>query len=150
MNLIKPLAILPFQPENQAEVKALILAGLVDHWGWLDESKNPDLNDIASSYAQGVFLVAWCDGHIVGTGGIVPRSNHVAEVVRMSVAVGMRRQGVGRQVLQALMHQARARGFSRLVLETTATWQEVIAFYLQFGFEITHHEDDEVHFALEI
>lgn len=57
--MTKPIVILPFQPENQEDVKKLILAGLVEHWGKLDPTKNPDLNDIANSYAQSVFFVAW-------------------------------------------------------------------------------------------
>ena len=46
MHPTQDVIILPFQPENQAEVKNLILAGLAEHWGMIDPSKNPDLNDI--------------------------------------------------------------------------------------------------------
>jgi hypothetical protein len=63
--------ILPFKAEDQAEAKNLILAGMGEHFGEIDHSLNPDLNDIAASYAGAIFLVAWCENRIVGTGALV-------------------------------------------------------------------------------
>lgn len=140
----------PFQPADQAEVKALILAGLVEHWGVLDPSKNPDLEDIAATYAGATFLVARHAGRIIGTGALVPRLEGMAEVVRMSVAADCRRRGIGNTILHALVTHARQAGFRRVILETTDTWQEVIAFYLRFGFRITHYQDGDVYFALDL
>lgn len=144
------LSIRPFQPADQAAVKKLILAGLVEHWGTLDTSKNPDLNDIASSYANGVFLVAWQQERIAGTGAFLPRAGGTAEVVRMSVAADMRRLGVGGTILGELLRQAKARGYNRIILETTETWSEVIEFYLSQGFQITHHLNGDVYFKLDL
>jgi putative acetyltransferase len=140
----------PFQPADQAAVKTLVLAGLVEHWGSLDPAKNPDLEDIAASYAQAVFLVARRGEQIVGTGALVPRSEDTAEVVRMSVATAWRRKGIGRMILQELVDRARQAGFQHLILETTETWQEVIAFYLRFGFRITHYQEGDVYFVLDL
>ena len=139
-----------FQPTDQSAVKDLILAGLAEHWGTLDPSKNPDLDDIASSYAGAVFLVACHLARIIGTGALVPRVNGTAEVVRMSVAADWRRHGIGRMILQALVDRARQNGCQRIILETTETWQEVIAFYLRFGFRITHYKDGDVYFELTL
>ncbi len=131
------LTIGPFQPSDQAAARALVLAGLVEHWGWLDETKNPDLLDISASYAAGCFLVARQDGRLAATGALLPTAEaHTWQVVRMSVAAGLRRAGLGRQMLEALQREARQRGARRLVLETTAAWQEVIAFYLRCGFHM--------------
>ena len=144
------LSLHPFRPADQQAVKELILSGLADHWGELDPSKNPDLNDIAETYKHACFLVARCAGRIVGTGALVPRTPDTAEVVRMSIAKDLRRQGVGRRILQALCDEAGARGFKRVILETTETWSEVIAFYQSFGFQITHHKDGDVYFKLDL
>jgi ribosomal protein S18 acetylase RimI-like enzyme len=144
------LVIRPFQPEDQEEVKALILSGLVDHWGMLDPTKNPDLNDIARSYADAVFLVARLDGRIVGTGALVPRAEGIAEIVRMSVASDMRRMGIGKRILLKLIHSAKARGFTRIILETTATWAEVIAFYRNMGFRLTHLLNGDQYFEMDL
>lgn len=144
------LTIQPFRPVDQDEVKQLVLAGLVDHWGFLDPNKNPDLDDIAATYAGATFLVARLAGRIVGSGALVPRGDGTAEIVRMSVACDLRRLGVGRRMLQQLVAQARQAGLRRIVLETTETWQEVVAFYLAHGFRITHHADGDVYFALDL
>jgi putative acetyltransferase len=127
-----------------------VLAGLADHWGKLDPSKNPDLNDIGSTYAHATFLVAWLQGKIVGTGALVPRSEEVVEIVRMSVARDVRRQGIGRLILQQLIVHAQAGGYRQVILETTSTWLEVVAFYERCGFRITHHRDGDTYFALDL
>jgi len=150
MNQSQEITILPFQPEYQSEVMDLILDGLAGHWGTLDPSKNPDLQDIGFSYANAVFLVAWQNNKIIGTGALVPKSNDTAEIVRMSVAKDMRRKGVGRKILQRLCEQAKRNGYKRLVLETTETWYEVVEFYKQFGFQVTHLLDGDVYFALDL
>ena len=150
MNQSQDITILPFQSEYQAEVKNLVLAGLAEHWGTLDPSKNPDLNDIGCTYANGIFLVAWQNNHIIGTGALLPMSNDTAEIVRMSVAASMRRKDIGRAILLKLCQQAKINGYKRLVLETTDTWDEVIEFYKQFGFQTTHYLDGDVYFALDL
>ena len=144
------ITILPFQPEDQSEVKKLILAGLKEHWGVLDPTKNPDLNDIGLTYAEAIFLVARQNDKIIGTGALVPKPDGTAEIVRMSVAANLRRKGIGRKILQKLSEQAKRNGYKRLVLETTETWTEVIEFYQRFGFQITHHCDGDVYFSLEL
>jgi putative acetyltransferase len=68
----------------------------------------------------------------------------------MSVAANMRRHGIGRRLLQHLVAHAKARGYRCLVLETTATWHDVIAFYQQYGFQITYSRDGNVYFVLDL
>jgi len=150
MKPTQDIIILPFQPENQAEVKNLVLTGLAEHWDTLDPSKNPDLDNISLTYANAVFLVAWQNNKIIGTGALVPKSSDTAEIVRMSVAANMRRNGIGRKILQRLCEHAKSNRYKGLVLETTDTWLEAIEFYKTFGFRITHYLDGNVYFALDI
>ena len=150
MDQSEGITIRPFQPEDQLEVRQLILAGLAEHWVGLDPSLNPDLDDIQNAYANAFFLVALQNGKIIGSGALVPRSDDTAEIVRMSVAAYKRRKGIGRRILENLCAQAKQLGYRRIVLETTHTWREVIKFYEQFGFEVTHHLDGDVYFSLEI
>ncbi len=140
----------PFQPDDQTEVKQLILSGLEEHWGVLDQSKNPDLNDIATSYARAIFLVAHKDGRIVGTGALVPRASGVAEIVRMSVAASTRRKGIGTMILQELCRRAKEASFHRIILETNSMWHEVIRFYRGYGFQITHYKGRAVYLAIDL
>jgi putative acetyltransferase len=139
-----------FQPVDREEVRDLILAGLTRRWGKLDPARNPDLEDIGSAYPGGTTLVARAGGRIVGTGTLAPRSNGTAEIVRMSVAADMRRRGIGRMILAQLLERARAGGFRRLILETTATWEDAVAFYRRCGFVVTHHQAGDVYFALDL
>jgi putative acetyltransferase len=147
---ITNILIEPFRAEDQAAVKKLILDGLVEHWGWLDESKNPDLVDIATHYAEAFFLVARLNDQVIGTGALVPMSEGTGEIVRMSVAATYRRQGLGRLILQHLLRHARREGMNRIILETTAAWTEVIAFYQRSGFELSYYEDGDAYFYLEL
>lgn len=150
---VKPnaeLSIVPFTLEWQQSARDLILGGLEEHWGTLDLNMNSDLSDIASSYADGHFLVALLNGKLVGTGAIVPEGDGVMRVMRMSVASGLRRHGIGTVILQVLLDHARRHGAGQIVCETTETWSDAIRFYLKHGFLVTGRQSREVHFALDV
>lgn len=144
------IRIRPFRPEYQKTTRALILDGLAEHWGTLDPRQNPDLDDIASTYAQGLFLIAWAGDEIVGTGAFLPRSAEAVEIVRMSVRRDLRRQGIGRRILAELCAEAARRGYRQVVLETTQTWEGAIAFYTAIGFRVTHYANGNVYFRREV
>ena len=138
----------PFLPTDQAATKQLILAGLADHWGTLDLTLNPDLNDIARSYQGETFLLALQGEEIVGCGALIKEEGKVGygRIVRMSVKKENRRQGLGQLILKHLETAARQRQFHTILLETTETWTDVVAFYLANGYQITHHQDGDTHF----
>jgi ribosomal protein S18 acetylase RimI-like enzyme len=144
------IVVRPFQPADQPAVKTLILAGLSDHWRRLDPDKNPDLDDVATSYAGATFLVAYREDELVGTGALVPLSSTTAEIKRMSVAAKYRRQGIGRLLLDHLLAQARSHGCDHIQLETTATWQQAINFYQKAGFRLTHFANGDAYFRLDL
>ena len=131
------------RPDLHDAVRALILEGLGEHWGTVDPSLNRDLDDIAASYADGTTLVACLDDRVVGTGTVVRRDRDTAEIVRMSVAPAFRRSGLGRRLVDSLVDAARSWGMTRVVLETTADWTEVVQFYERCGFTLTHFEDSD-------
>ncbi|MFZ1040073.1 MAG: GNAT family N-acetyltransferase [Anaerolineales bacterium] len=147
--MLSNVTIKPFQPEDQAMAKNLILAGLAEHWDELDLSKNLDLNDITSTYASGAFFVAWFRDEIVGTGALIPHSAGIAQIVRMSVAPAMRRKRVATQILHHLIQYAQDHGYQKIVLETTKDWHEAIEFYLHNNFRITHYSNGDVYFVLD-
>ncbi|MFO7539959.1 MAG: GNAT family N-acetyltransferase [Chloroflexota bacterium] len=145
-----PITIRPFQPADQQAAKALILAGLTAHWGRLDPTKNPDLDNIAASYAGATFLVAYREDDLIATGALVPLSPTTAEIKRMSVAATYQRQGIGRLLLDHLLTQGRAAGYRTIQLETTATWQQAIRFYQKAGFALTHFANGDAYFQLDL
>ena len=129
-----------FQSSDQDAIRSLILVGMGEHWGHVDETLNPDLADIAASYGHGRTVVVRQAGSIVATGTIVPCDSSTAEILRMSVAPDHRRGGLGRLVVNELLSTARGWGATAVVLETSAHWHEVVAFYQSCGFAITHYE----------
>ena len=126
--------------DEQDAVRSLILEGLREHWGSVDPALNPDLDDLATTYAAGRVLVATDDGTAVGTGTMIRRDDTTAEIVRMSVVRTYRRTGLGRRLVEDLVATARRWGMSRVVLETSAHWTDAVEFYVCCGFTQTHFE----------
>ncbi|KAA3662818.1 MAG: N-acetyltransferase [Chloroflexi bacterium] len=150
------LRIRPFQSTDQVAVKHLILTGLVEHWGFLDTTLNPDLDDISTAYRDGIFLVAVAGNpaeagnQIVGTGALIPEDEGLIRIVRMSVDKNFRRKGIGRRILSELCDIAKKCGYKQIALETTETWEEAIHFYQQNGFQMRGNRDGDMHFLLDI
>lgn len=130
----------PFARQLQAQVRALVLAGLAERWGTVDEELNHDLDDIAATYASGAVLVAVRDGVVVGAGAVVPRGRDSAEIVRVSVARTARRHGIGRMLVAALVEVARSWPVQRVVCETSSHWTSAVELYLRCGFVVDHDE----------
>jgi len=146
----KALRIVPFEPQWQDAARALVLASMEEHWGRVDPTMNPDLDDIGRHYRAGHFLLAFRSGRLVGTGAVLPDGKDAMRVLRMSVAKEQRRRGVGSALLEQLLDHARWEGYRRLVCETTETWDDAVAFYVHHNFEITGRRRGEAHFLREI
>ena len=116
-----PIPIRPFENKDQEAVQNLIVAGLAEHWGEADPAANPDLDSIGTIYSDATFLVAWSDGRVVGTGALVPKSNQVTAIVRMSVAADMRRRGIATRILDEFCQSAQCSGFQQIIVETAST-----------------------------
>ena len=144
------IRIRPFRPQDQAVAKSLILAGLEEHWGVLDPTLNPDLDDIAASYGEDVFVLAWQEEQLVGTGALIHEAEGVVRIVRMSVDQTLRRLGIGSLMLDHLLQQARAAGYRQIVLETTSTWDDAIAFYQRHNFQVVGEWDGDTHFVRDL
>ena len=142
----------PFAAADQDATKSLVLAGLADHWGTLDLSLNPDLDDIAGWYGpqNGQTLVATIGDEIVGTGTLREVAPGTAELVRMSVSSEHRGQGLGKGLVHYLIELARASGYETLVCETTDTWQDAIGLYLACGFEIVDQYGGDYYFRYSL
>lgn len=143
VDLDRALVVRPFRVADQAEVRSLILAGLEDRWSQLDDSLNGDLDDIATTYGKGLTLTAWFSNRLVGTGTLMPRDGHDAEVLRMSTASNYRGRGIATRLLGDLLAEARRRGVRTVVVETTADWADARALYERNGFILDREEDGE-------
>jgi ribosomal protein S18 acetylase RimI-like enzyme len=139
----------PFRVTDQAQARALILDGLGEHWGWIDESLNPDLDDIATYYPPkraDFFVVEDAGGALIGSGALIQEGEETGRIVRMSVAKAARGRGIGRRLVAQLETAASTRGYRRLVCETTEGWTDAIGLYLASGFTDLGIWDGDRHF----
>ena len=148
----EPITIRPFRSDDQSTVRRLILAGLGDHFGHIDETKNPDLDDITASYVdQGAcVIVAESEGAIVGAGTLKIEAPGIGRLVRMTVARDQRGRGLGRKLVAHLLDEARRRGYRRVVVETTDDWEVAIGLYRACGFETEGFRDGDIHMYLDL
>ena len=85
--------------------------------------------------AGGYFVLARVEGELAGCGAFRPHDSETIEVKRMFIRARFRGRGLGHEILQALEAEARARGFTRSILETAFRMPEAIALYRRCGYE---------------
>lgn len=83
------------------------------------------------------FFCAWDGQELAGFGALKHLSESHAEVKSMRTASSHLRQGVGSMMLQHIIHESIARGYSRLSLETGSMkfFEPARHLYASFGFE---------------
>lgn len=142
----------PFEVRDQQAARALILDGLGEHFGFIDESRNPDLDDIKAHYVApgNVFVVAQIEDRLAGTGALITEDEYTGRLVRMSVRRETRRQGIGRLLVGHLLALARERGFTRVLVETNNDWEDAIGLYRRCGFVEYDRDDVSVYLALDL
>lgn len=148
----QPATVRKFRRTDQPEVRALVLRGLGDHFSVIDETLNPDLDDIWTSYVAtgGTVLVAERDGRIVAAGTLTSDAPGVGRLVRMSVDRAARGQGLGRRLVSALIEAARERGDRTVLVETSHDWWDAIRLYRACGFTELGVRDGDRHFSLDL
>lgn len=146
------IALRPFTSADAPAMRRLILNGLGDHFGTIDETMNPDLDDITASYhATGAaIIVAERGGEIVGCGILIQEDETTGRLVRMSVRGDQRGQGLGKRLVWELLEAARVRGYAKAVCETTDDWADAIALYRSCGFTEVGHWGGDIHFAVDL
>lgn len=134
----------PFTAEDQQAARALILEGLGEHFGWVDEQRNPDLDDITASYEppRCAFLVAEVAGELIGAGALRRTDEAAGEIVRVSVRREWRGRGVARTIITQLLEYAKEQGLRRVEVETNNDWYDAIGLYQRCGF-VQYAEDEE-------
>jgi GNAT superfamily N-acetyltransferase len=140
-----------FDSHDQSRCRQIILSGLAEHFGFINETRNPDLDDIERSFISTGhgFYVAEHDGHIVGTVGLLFEPGR-ARVVRMSVARSHRKQGIATALLRHCVGVAKRTGFSEIVAFTEPHWTDAVGFYLASGFTKFGSDDEDIHLRLTL
>jgi putative acetyltransferase len=141
-----------FRAGDQSAVRALVLSGLGDHFGVIDETMNPDLDDIFATYVMaGDYAVVVEIGDVlIGAGTLVRDESGAGRLVRMSVARDARGKGVGRALVEHLLAEANRRGMRKVLVETNDDWEDAIGLYRACGFQVDGLRDGDIHMSLEL
>ena len=117
---------------------------------------DPNLDELFQLYSQSghAYWVIEQNGKVVGGGGVAPLScsePDICELQKMYFLSNVRGQGLAKKLALLALDHARAQGFKRCYLETTAFLKEAIGLYEHLGFEhidaplgCTGHVDCEV------
>ena len=118
-----------------------VLALLRHHLaGMHNESPAESVHALDASELRGSDISFWCawDGdELLGFGALKALDATHGEIKSMRTAPRALRRGVGAALLGHIVAEAKARGYSRLSLETGSTpaFDPAIALYRRFGFE---------------
>lgn len=100
-----------------------------------------DMNDMASMAQKymnnrGCFLVVKQDDMVIGMGGIKKFDDQACELTRFFFAPECRGKGMGKELMQALLQQAKTLGYTKVLLDIWNPETQINAynFYKKFGF----------------
>ncbi|NBQ88707.1 MAG: GNAT family N-acetyltransferase [Betaproteobacteria bacterium] len=105
------------------------------------QSFDEELRTLPGDYAPplGALLLAWVDDEPAGCCALRPllQSDYpnAAEMKRLFVRRAFRRFGLGRQLTEAVLDQARRAGFDSVLLDTLDDMEAARALYEDLGFE---------------
>lgn len=136
-----------FDISEQDQARSIILEGLGEHFGYIDETCNPDIDDIDDNYIKkgDLFIVAYSNYELVGTGALTIETEEVVRLVRISVSKTYRKKGVGKRIVEYLLEEAKWRGYGRIVVSTNINWAAAICLYENCGFKEYDRDNVEVH-----
>jgi GNAT superfamily N-acetyltransferase len=127
--------------------RALLVAYIADatvRIGEWDETRTPPAGPDVMSPPRGAFLVGYLGDQPVGCAGMVPLDERTGEVKRMFVAPEARGRGLAKRLLAGLEDAARAAGYRRMRLDTSAGQPEARALYESAGYRrIESYNDNE-------
>ena len=94
---------------------------------------------------QGRLLLGEYETKIAGCACLRKIGEDIGEIKRMYVKPEFRRKGIGRSLLQAIIHEARQIGYSKIRLDTAPFAKAAQALYRSLGFqEIEPYPESEI------
>lgn len=133
-------AVATLRPATNADIAPLqeLVFAVLHEYGLQPDPQGTDrdLANIEAHYFErgGWFGVLEAAGSVVASVGLDRHDATTCELRKMYCASHWRGRGLGRQLLDAALLQARHLGFKRVVLETASPLKEAIALYRRYGF----------------
>lgn len=84
----------------------------------------------------GAVLFACVEGQVVGTAALIRHADGTFELAKMAVTPKYQGQGIGKQLLQAILKKARQAGATEIFLQTNADLTAANHLYQKFGFKV--------------
>ena len=124
-------------PDDRANVESLFreyVSSLAEDISF--QNVDDELSRLPGKYARpgGVVLIAWDGGQAAGAVAYRMVEPGVAEMKRLYVRPAFRGRGLGRELANELIEDARARGYRTMLLDTLAAMREARALYRDLGF----------------
>lgn len=141
----------PFRREDQVEVRRIILEGLEEHFGTIDQNLNRDLDDITTTYTKAghEFVVAELEAWMVGAGALLYEDDNRGRIVRVSVNPKFRNRGYGEAIVRHLIKLGQKNGLGQIVVETNHDWDSAIELYQKCGFQAYERDDESLHLRID-
>lgn len=129
-----------WQPRDRQAAAHLIASVLSEyHLGCEPDGADRDVLNVETAYwaTGGEFWVVEREGTLVGTAGYYPvsRGHKAVEIRKMYLLPSVRRQGLGRFLLQALEAAIVAKGFEQIWIETASVLKEAVQLYERSGYQ---------------
>lgn len=131
------------------EIVKYVLHARSKMYPMLDNKQVPyDLENLGDVYIKSIhsiFLVAFEEGEIVGTIGLLPYDNRFddiqfteksAEIVKLFVTPSYRKQGIGTQLVNTVSYYARLMNYVILYLHTHPFLEGAADFWIRNGYQI--------------
>ena len=154
------IAIRPLAPADAAALASVIRDTLAEFGAakpgtaYYDASTDHLPALFAATPRSAYFVAEGAGGAVLGGGGIFPTQGLPAdtvELVKLYLLPAARGLGVGKALILACVAAARAAGYGRLYLETTAELTQAIPLYERLGFTCLDHAlGDSGHFGCQI
>jgi putative acetyltransferase len=126
---------------SDREAAATLIRDILADYGlpWESTGADRDVLEVEASYITvgGEFWVIEQQGQLVGTAAYYPveRGEKAVEIRKMYLLPKVRRQGLGRYLLQQLEKAIADRGFQKIWIETASVLKEAVNLYESSGYQ---------------
>ncbi len=145
------------RPVEGPEALAALRSLLEEYWNSFGftpcfQNFSTELAGLPGAYGppRGRVAIAWVGEEPAGCIALRPVDAHRAEAKRLFVRPPLRGHGVGRALLEWLMAEARAAGYTELVGDSLPVMGEALALYDHIGFERIPRPDGTIDLRLKL